>query len=402
MFAFLKVQQQRQPETSAGFSLIEVMMGVALLSLVILASAAMTGWSSQVAASASRKAQAEAIGKLVSSTLSFDNSCAGAIGAASPTVQNSGLLATRIQQSGAAPAGSNGWEFQIYLNGINSGAAMTGTVIGSAAVAPDNYQILPVRLQVDSLRLADATLLNSGVTDKYVANIYMKLSEVGGVSFKGEMLGSLVLISDHATGVIQSCKSASAPDFSAACTGMGCTYNSAAAVPCQCPRNQVICAAPGYYAVGFTADGLPDCRPAGGSSCPTGEYLAGFGIDYVECVKDPNGGTPTPTPAPTPTPSPTPAGCVPGPGHCCIQESGPPLSWTVNTGSGPNTCHRDDGIHTAANRLSIPTGPITFDSNICAYSWSGSGCHGTLNANCNAAGALIYLSGTTCDDGVWP
>ncbi len=286
----MQINWRRTHMTSvqSGFSLIEVMMGVALLSVVILASASVTRWSSDVALSASRKAQADAIDKLVSSTLSFDNTCLGAIGGPSPTVQDSSSLATHIAQSGSAALGSNGWEFQIYLNGINSGPAMSGSVIGSVAAAPSNYQILPVRLQVDSLRLADATLLSTGATDKYVANLYMKLTEIGGIALQDRLLGSLVLVADHSTGVIQSCKSSSAPDFSAACDGMGCTYNGAAAVPCQCPRNQVICAAPGYYAVGFTADGIPDCRPAGGSSCPAGEYLAGFGIDYVECVKDPN------------------------------------------------------------------------------------------------------------------
>lgn len=258
-----------------GFTITELIVVVAILSIVCVVGAAIAVNSQRASSYADRKNESVALGRQIIENLRFDSSCTQALGY--PSVTQAGNPDTEM----ITPAG---WEIKVKLEGIKSGTGMSGTEIGS--VAPNNL-ILGKRLAVKSLKLADGILLDSTAgIDRYLATVYLQTSEIGGITHRAQMLGTLTLRL-NASNQIQNCQSITTDAFVNACTDMGCTYNGALTPPCRCKRSQVVCSAPGFYATSFNAEGVPVCEPAGGGICPTGEYLAGFGIDEIQCTKAP-------------------------------------------------------------------------------------------------------------------
>ena len=281
--------KNKMNRNNLGFTLVEILFAVSILLILALASASLAKLSSDSNRYADRKNAQSSLAQLTIENLRHANSCDRAMGPASGlslTVDD-----TLIRQSGA----TGGWPLTVRIAGLNSGPSMTGDTMS-------NTMILPLkRLRVDELKLADAIEIELTATERtYLTSVYLTTSDVGGISHKPILVGTLTLKTSLATGAVIGCETTTSASIKNTCEDIGCTYNAALTPACRCSRTQVVCAAPGYMPVAFSADGLPDCRPIGGDvQCPPGEWLIGVGIDWHKCG-----------PAPTPAPAPTPGSCV--------------------------------------------------------------------------------------------
>ena len=272
---------------NSGFTLIETMFAVAILLVLALASASLAKLASDGNRYADRKNAQSALAQLTIENLRHANSCDKAIG------PGSGLGLTIDDTLIRQPGSTGGWPLTVKIAGLNSGPSMTGDTMS-------NTTILPLkRLRVEELKLAEAVELETTATDRtYLAAIFLRTADVGGISHKPILVGTVTLKTELATGAVISCETSKSASIKNTCEDIGCTYNAALTPACRCSRTRVVCAAPGYMPVAFTADGLPDCRPIGGDvQCPPGEFLIGVGIDWHKCGPAPTtvaGATPAP------------------------------------------------------------------------------------------------------------
>jgi prepilin-type N-terminal cleavage/methylation domain-containing protein len=365
----------------SGFTLIEIAIASAIISLAAIIVASIIKHGAEQRAYSEKRVATVALASTINESLRIIEACDRTLGASSSVnaqIVNEGQL----QQDGSVA--TNGWQIALALPEIHTGVAMTGTTL--SATAPNN--IIPERrLQIDSLKLADGRRLpDVGLNRRYIATIYLKTSEIGGMPFRENPIGSTIITIDQGTGRGAPGGGATSSSFQNTCVEMGCTFDPLQTPPCRCLRSQVVCSAPGAVPVAFTSEGYPTCIQTGGEdSCPAGEYLAGFGIGYKECVA-------LPTAAATPTPAPTPS-CPAG--SCCYRAD-PQMAW-----SKPSyTCAWYSAGRDFSNPIIVPTGDYHQDSNNCLL---GNPCHGTLAFHCDGAtGGITYLPSTSCDTGDWP
>lgn len=271
------------------------MVAVVILLVLALASASLAKLASDGNRYADRKNAQSALAQLTVENLRHANSCDKAIG------PGSGLGLTVDDTLIRQPGTTGGWPLTVKIAGLNSGPSMTGDTMSNATILPLK------RLRVEELKLAEAVELETTATDRtYLAAIFLRTADVGGISHKPILVGTVTLKTELATGAVISCETSKSASIKNTCEDIGCTYNAALTPACRCSRTQVVCAAPGYMPVAFTADGLPDCRPIGGDvQCPPGEFLIGVGIDWHKCGPAPTtvaAGPPPPPPPPSTPP----------------------------------------------------------------------------------------------------
>ena len=331
-----------------GFSLVELLIAVSILATVALAAAGVATMMSKANDYSEYKNEQQALAQIILGNLSHSNNCRDALNG--QTVDQ-----TLIQQKSTV----GGWPITLTIPNIKSNADMLGTTIHDTS-------LLPMRkLKVRSLRFADSVTIKGspGIPSTYLASLILGTDEINGKAQKEILVGTFTIATD-AAGVIQSCQSTTNSAYSQTCQDMGCIYNAAAVAPapaCSCLRAQVVCAAPGYLPVAFSADGLPDCRPVGGQvQCPAGEFLVGVGVDWYKC-----GPLPSTTPTPTPVPSPTAGVCGGANGGTFADSTSATTAGLCSTG--------------AASPASISgAGP---------WSWTCLGTSGGANASCTATQA---------------
>lgn len=352
----LKLRNQQKGTMNKGFSLTETLLAILLLSISVLVVASLTQLSQNSGKYSETKNQQEQLGATIFQHLQYDNSCRNAIGSASglnlqisPT-----LFASKLNQPFDPANANGGWEFSMNIPGIGSGPAMNGNTIDSGA----NNLLMARRLQINRLRLADAvTYTEAGIT-KYVATVYLQVSEINGMPMRPQMLGS-ILIETNGANDITTCSATNSEALQNVCTDMGCVYNAAQSPPCRCIRTTRICTAPGYYPVAFKS-GVADCRPLGGEDCANpGSYLTGVGIEKSICSDAPSAATTTTT-----TTSSTTTTTLPG--YIWRQALGSPTQPPVNYAgyAGPATPLGSIVVGAACPN---PREPVLFNTNTCGW-----------------------------------
>ena len=337
-----------------GFNTLEMMVGLAILAVVILAGASLAQVANKSTQYADRKQELQSLSQMIIERLKNGPSCISALQGQSIAGTNTNGKGNAYGNSGKSlrTAGDTR-QFAMYLPGIRAGSAMNIDYIDPTASQADR-QILPRRLEIKELGFGDGILLTTVPNEKYLVNIYLQADEIGGMSFKRQLIGSTTITVDAAD-KITACEAMPADAMKTVCesdTGMGCVWDPNTQPNCRCLRSQILCAAPGYYPVSFES-GVPNCRPLGGKTCAAGEYLVGVGIDEVICA-------PAPTTCPTGTSTAGAGNAVQGLIRCKCAN----LGETYYSGSGcqpgcpPGTSTSFTGGVSSSPGCNCPTGKV--------------------------------------------
>lgn len=242
-------------------SFIEVLIAVAMIGLLVLATGSVTQFLSKSTEYGERTNSILALSNLIRENIKYTNLCDMAIGPASTYNQNTFDPATG--------------DIRIAIPNIQSGPNMNMNYVGRGIV------VLPMRVQVDRLRLKDLTNTSGNL---YLAQVYLTASEIGGIQHKEVPVASVYLNIDGVAPnmSIQECYGTESGISRSVCENMGCAWNTANNPACQCVTPNGICPL-GEVPIAVK-NGIPDCRPLGGAPCPPGEYLVGVSVGTTICA----------------------------------------------------------------------------------------------------------------------
>ena len=375
-----------------GFNTIELLVGVAILSIVIAAGATLAQVAERANNYPDRKMELLSLSSYIMENLKNEKTCTSALaGNNLDTKPNSSGKGNAYGNQSKGISGSTGRKLVLNIPNLQVGTNMQGTVWDPDAAVIDK-QILPRRLQINDISLRDGILLNNDGTNKtYLGNVYLEAEEIGGVSFKPQMIGTITLIT-NLNDDLSECQAVPSNALAAACSGsngMGCIWDPNTQPNCRCLIVQEVCAAPGYYPTSFEKRvgedfARPVCTPLGGGSCTNAdEFLTGIGLGKTYC-----GPVPTTCPAGSST---TGAGNpVAGLIRCKCDLAGQ----TYITGTG---CAAAAPICNGGSSLSNTGGPAASPAGcFCAVgqTWDG--------ANCNTpTGTRMCPDGTTPEQRRW-
>lgn len=246
---------------SKGFSMVEVLVGMGLLSALALGSLSLTNLFQSSTNHADHSQQILALTSKIRKNLENTGLCRAAIGPES--LYNQGTL--NLSEP----------EVQMRLPNIKSGPAMGQDFIAKGQV------VLADRLKIDSLRLKN--LLNFSGT-RYVAQVELRTSNLQGKRQRRKIVSTVLIdiTGTSPTASISNCWALEPGIAKNNCEAMGCTWDASQPRPCACLSKNGICPI-GELPVAFK-QGLPDCRPIGGKPCASTEYLVGVGIEKTICA----------------------------------------------------------------------------------------------------------------------
>jgi prepilin-type N-terminal cleavage/methylation domain-containing protein len=282
-----------KPEHDKGFSLMELMMSVAIASVSILAVVSVSQNINKASLSQSSTASADNLTSIIAQNLRFQSTCsttirnganaiafnnAQALTTANPTV---GLpLAITLEGLRAGPGGNIN-QITGSNNAVTSGAAPT------YAGATSELPAMSLKIQ----RIAFQKIAQDSTGTRHFGIVYMDLEKddtggkvsLGGNAIRRKYLGGVILVVSGGN-IVDCYGNSGTSDLAQICTSMGCTFNGTS---CNCPRGEFTCP-PGSYLVNIT-NGIPTCKKLGTSSpCPAGQYLVGIGLESIECAPVPD------------------------------------------------------------------------------------------------------------------
>jgi prepilin-type N-terminal cleavage/methylation domain-containing protein len=250
-----------KPLESRGFSLAEVLVSMALLSLVTLASMSANQILLQ---STSYGESSQGLLSLASSLRmhsSYTDLCTAALGSISSYNQN--------KFNAANP------EVRMRLQNINAGLSMNENWLGQGQIVP------ALRLRINSLKLDNLRLVSG---NKYIAELTMAASQLNGVSYKPIRVSSVQIeingTSPNAS--IVKCLGLESGINESSCMSMGCSWNASQPTKCDCDPPTGLCPA-GELPISIK-QGVVDCRPLGGKPCGANQYLIGVSIEKSICA----------------------------------------------------------------------------------------------------------------------
>jgi hypothetical protein len=410
-------------QNNKGYSLIELMIGAAVMVVVSMAMIDVTKLVSSSSKGQETHANAATLASMISQNLRFQSTCATTVrngGAEVPYDRNQALdtdnsdgvtgmpIAISIPGMRAGPLGN-----VAQITGTNN-AVSTGAVPTFAGATSDlSLYGLEVR-RIAFVQLAESASQRFGYAyiDLEIPNTR---TVFGGNAIRRKMLGGVVLEAAGAT--VTSCYGNSPEtNLATVCTGMGCTWTSP---NCDCPKAEFTCG-PGELFWGVSAQtGLPVCKELGGGACPAGQYVSGIGLERVICSAVPD----EPIVAPSTDCPPTTLSWTPGADTCTFNassttnggsivanDSTAPTTGTANFTCNSGTWSAPSGATCTAAPLDCPSAPVSWDvgGNICSGTTplltntnSGTASDATAPTTGNAnytctSGALVLNPGATC------
>jgi hypothetical protein len=266
-----------------GMGMTEILVALFLIALAAIFGADVSILSSRSSQYSDSKNEEAALSEAIYNRFKYTNTCDQSFGASS----GMNMLVSPANQALMFTNSTTGWPIKMVMPNLQAGVGMNLNVLDETLPVASR-SIFPKKLVLEKLRLANGALLTTTATQNtYAADIYVQFSQLNGIQLKERNIGTVIITSDIATGAVVTCNSISDVTIQSTCAQMGCTYIPANPEPCQCFRSQVVCAAPGYFPVAFSAEGVPDCRQVGGDVCPAGEFLTEFGIDFISCAPSP-------------------------------------------------------------------------------------------------------------------
>lgn len=330
-------------ENSKGFSLVEILVSIGLISVLALATVGGMKLLTQSTDYGDKSQGLISLASQIRERTKYSNLCDSTIGTASTYNQNNIDLANP--------------EIRVRIPNINAGVSQTDDFVSSGQIIAHH------RLRVDSLTLANVTNVSG---TRYVGQVMMTASAIDGIAFKPVYV-STVQVEIEGTSPnmsITKCVGVESVVTKTVCETMGCSWDaSAASQNCKCLQANGLCPL-GELPIAVKM-GMPDCRPIGGMPCGANEYLVGLGIEKSICAPatdssaaipppagppaagPPAAGPPAATPplaGPTPTPTPTPE-------ILCWQASPPAGATEYRNASGKYECLRSGICPTAGQRL---------------------------------------------------
>jgi hypothetical protein len=273
----------RQAKNQGGFSYVEVMLVSGLILVLAYTGAQVLNTTNRATGSTDRRLAANAVAGKIAEALRYEASCTDALGPAS---------GVPLQLNGSVPAERN---IALHVKNIQAGPDMTseyikGEVLESAAPPSSSTDLPAARIRLKELKLTDAVDLDPTPDDnpaekQVLYSVRMSITDLNGENgIKQKIIGSVIL-NVNTTGAswpVVSCVAPTVETLKPVCEGMGCIYDAAQTPPCRCIASVAVCATPGYFPVAFK-NGIPDCRPLGGDTCPGTTFLVGVGIERNIC-----------------------------------------------------------------------------------------------------------------------
>ncbi len=308
-----------QANDQGGFSYVEVMLVSALILVLAYTGAQVLSTTNRATSNTDRRLAANSVAGIIAEALRYETSCTDALGPAS---------GVPLQFNGSVPAQRH---IALRIKNIQAGGDMTGEIIhGSVTGSPTggSTDLPAARLRFIELKLTDALDLDPTPDDdplvkQVLYSVRMSVTDFNNEqSIREKIMGSVILNIDTsgASWPVTNCLAPTVETLKPVCEGMGCVYDAAQMPPCRCLAALAVCSTPGYFPIAFK-NGVPDCRPLGGDTCPGTSFLVGVGIERNICA-----------PVPLNSGSGAPLGSGSGAGPTCAAVgdttgSGPLCSW---------------------------------------------------------------------------
>jgi len=253
-----------------GFTLTEVLVTVALMGAAALAAVGMGELLAKASASGESSQSAQTLATTVRERLKHSDLCTSAMGPAS------GLNQGSIRR----PNLLNGTQsVQVKIPGLQAGSANNDDVLKPGQIF-NSYKLTATNVYFDNAVLSESP-------DTYVAQVMIALTTFSGRQLKPVIAGSVTLHLNGSPGnsSIVECIGTDSKVSSAACTSMGCEWDTSGPVPgCLCDSIHVLCPT-GQFPTSISGNNV-NCQSLGGS-CPAGQYLTGVTLGGSLCASLP-------------------------------------------------------------------------------------------------------------------
>ncbi len=271
--------------SSCGASLIELMVGIGILSGVATAGLTLAGLAGRAGESVRTKNAAEVFEQRLQALFESSELCVASLGNSPSTNPNPVNLPSGGVASWKAGGGS-GFAITMHVPNAKSGPGSDQNLITSSTTGDANY--LPESgLKIDRFYLADA--VGTGVPKEWVGRVFLQTSRIndsGAIAMSPKLIGGLVFsTTGNNGGKITSCQNGYSKSAEQLCLSLdgACIYDSANNPPCDCPLPVIGCNGPGLFPVSVV-NGVVVCKPLGGKACPPGTVLLGVGLGRVDCM----------------------------------------------------------------------------------------------------------------------
>ncbi len=272
-FKYLKIICQKR-----GAGLTELMAAVAVMGIVLMGAASLNSTFSSSTMDARARMSYSNLSAMIRGQLMYGDTCMSSLG----PIGGGNILVGGV-------AGIADKEITAVIPNLMAGAAMNSSVLAAG-------QILPLQgLMVSSfsIRNINPTGNTIGVpagSTEYIAQIYVRAEKIttsqGGKNLREHLVTGIVIVSEDATGTMQSCNTGVSTSESKACNLIGCNYKPANPVGkrCVCPNYPMGC--PAYtYPIGIVGGNFI-CSEIGaaGAACPKINSTTGA-VDAVNGVQ---------------------------------------------------------------------------------------------------------------------